>query len=183
MVLVGSVGVHADIAEASRLFERLGVEFSGAVPEATNSEYGACVAEIGCGTARFRVGKLTPTKVGLFVAVWRRAADGSTEPFAAEDGTDVVVVTVREGKRFGEFVFPTSALAEHGIVSTAGRGGKRGFRVYPPWSVTAKGQASRSQAWQCEYFLDLHDAQRSDLARARRLYDLVWPLVPQRNSP
>lgn len=175
MVVVASSGVHPDVEEACRLFEWLGVEFSGAVTEATNSEYGAIVAEIGCGTARFRVGKVTPTKVGLFVTVWRRAGDGSTEPFAAEDGTDVLVVTVREGKRFGEFVFPTSALAEHGIVSTAGRGGKRGFRVYPPWSVTATGQASRSQAWQCEFFLDLHDARRIDLVRARRLYDLVWP--------
>ncbi|MEV6071290.1 MepB family protein [Nocardia sp. NPDC052001] len=175
VVVVASGGVHPDVAQACGLFDSVGVGFSGAVPEAANSEYGACVVEIGCGTARFRVGKLTPTKVGLFVAVWRRAADGSTEPFAAEDGTDVLVVTVREGKRFGEFVFPTSALAEHGIVSTAGRGGKRGFRVYPPWSVTARGQASRSQAWQCEYFLDLHDARRIDLVRSRRLYDLVWP--------
>ncbi|MFB8003648.1 MepB family protein [Nocardia sp. NPDC056000] len=183
MVRMESVGVHPDVVQACNLFDCMGVEFSAAVPEATNAEYGACAADVGCGTVRFRVGKVTPTKVGLFVAVWRRVGDGSTEPFAAEDGTDVLVVTVREGKRFGEFVFPTSALAEHGIVSTAGRGGKRGFRVYPPWSVTAKGQASRSQTWQCEYFLDLHDAQPSDLARARRLYDLVWPIVPQRNSP
>ncbi|MFF2554125.1 MepB family protein [Nocardia sp. NPDC058058] len=165
--------MHPDVTATKALLDRLDLGLSGAAPEATNAEYGAFVARVGCGMVRFRVGRLTPTKVGLFVAVWRRAADGSTEPFTAEDGIDLLVVMVREGERFGQFVFPSAALVQHGIVSLAGGDGKRGFRVYPPWSATANKQAMRSQKWQCEYFLDLRDAQTVELPRARELYDLV----------
>lgn len=167
-----SVGVHPDVAEARQLFSRLGVEFSDAVPETENAEYGAFVSRVGRASVRFRVGKLTPAKVGLFVTVWKRASDGSTEPCAAEDGIDLLVISVREGQHFGQFVFPKTALVEHGIVSVAGRGGKRGFRVYPPWSVTQNRQAMRSQKWQCGYFLALDDARKVDMRKARSLYDI-----------
>ncbi|WP_431950700.1 MepB family protein [Nocardia lijiangensis] len=148
------------------------MEISAAVPETENAEYGAFVSSVGRGSVRFRVGKLTPAKVGLFVTVWTRATDGSTEPLAAEDGIDLLVITVREGQRFGQFVFPKAALIEHGIVSVAGRGGKRGFRVYPPWSATQNRQAMRSQKWQCDYFLELDDTRQVDLQKARGLYGI-----------
>ncbi|MEU0506415.1 MepB family protein [Nocardia sp. NPDC005998] len=176
-----SVGVHPDVAEARHLLGGLGLEISAAVPETDNAEYGAFVSRVGRGLVRFRVGKLTPTKVGLFVTVWKRAADGAGEPYAAEDDIDLLVITAREGQRFGQFVFPKAALIEHGIVSVAGRGGKRGFRVYPPWSATQNSQAMRSQKWQCDYFLDLDDARKVDLQKARGLYDIVHPAsAPQR---
>lgn len=162
--------MHPDVAEARNLISALGLHISAAVPEVDNAEYGAVVSNVGGGSVRFRVGKQTPTKVGLFVSVWRRAEDGSTEPFAAEDGVDLLVITARTGPRIGQFVFPTSALVEHGIVSVAGRGGKRGFRVYPPWSQAANAQARRSQKWQCDYFLDL---ERMDSPTARNLYEPV----------
>ncbi|WP_248579765.1 MepB family protein [Nocardioides sp. InS609-2] len=138
--------------------------------EPDNVDYGAVVSVTG--ETRFRVGKLTPRKVGLFVTVWRRAADGSTEPLSAGDGARSLVITVREGDGFGLFVFPKSALVEHGIVSVDGVGGKRGFRVYPPWSSTANSQAKRSQWWQCEFFLDLNGGE-IDAERARRLFEAV----------
>ncbi|WP_067844106.1 MepB family protein [Nocardia lijiangensis] len=173
--------MHPDVAEARLLFSHLGLEISAAVPETENAEYGAFVSSVGRGSVRFRVGKLTPTKVGLFVTVWKRAADGSTEPLAAEDSIDLLVITAREGRHFGQFVFPKAALVEHGIVSVAGRGGKRGFRVYPPWSATQNRQAMRSQKWQCDYFLELDDGEKVDLQRAQRLYDMVYPTSgPQR---
>ncbi|MFD4440327.1 MepB family protein [Nocardia sp. NPDC058519] len=164
--------VHPDVVEARNLIAVLGLDISAAVPEAENADYGAFVSGIGGSAVRFRVGKQTPTKVGVFVAVWRRAEDGSTEPFAAEDCADLLVITARAGPRFGQFVFPKSALVEHGIVSVAGRGGKRGFRVYPPWSVVENKQARRSQEWQCRYFLDLGNI---DPQAARDLYEPVRP--------
>ncbi|MFD3593085.1 MepB family protein [Nocardia sp. NPDC058640] len=164
--------MHPDVVAARNLIGVLGLDISAAIPESENAEYGACVAEVGRGSVRFRVGKLTPTKVGLFVSVWRRAVDGSTVPLAAESGADLLVITVREEARFGQFVFPKTALAEHGIVSVAGGGGKRGFRVYPPWSVTANKQARRSQRWQCAHFLDLDNI---DLEIAQNLYEPVRP--------
>ncbi|MFD3745235.1 MepB family protein [Nocardia sp. NPDC058633] len=165
--------MHPDIREARNLLTLLGLSSSAPAPEAQNEEYGAFLSEVGRGSVRFRVGKRTPTKPGLFVSVWRRAEDGSTEPFAAERGVDLLVITVREESRFGQFVFPRSALVEHGIVSVAGRGGKRGFRLYPPWSATANKQAHKSQEWQSAYFLDLVNL---DPSRARDLYERLLPL-------
>lgn len=161
--------IHPDVLESLRLLDRLGEDCSAPLPEAENREYGAAVASVGRRSGRFRAGKVTPSKVGVFVAVWQRGGDGVSEPFPADDGVSVLVVTAREGDRFGQFVLPTAALVEHGIVSMNGRGGKRGFRLYPPWSVPANPQARRSQRWQSEFFLDL--TGNADLIRAKRLLD------------
>ncbi|MGW0323757.1 MepB family protein [Nocardia sp. NPDC003183] len=167
---------HHELLAARTLIAQLGLDMSATVPETQNAEYGASVAEVGRGSVRFRVGKRTPAKPGLFVSVWQRAEDGSTEPFAVEDGVDLLVITVREESRVGQFVFPRNALVEHGIVSVAGRGGKRGFRLYPPWSATRNRQAQQSQQWQSAYFLDLDNADRR---RARNLYEpILPPFVP-----
>jgi hypothetical protein len=153
--------IHPDLAEAQRLIKLLGRECSRPTPEAHNAEYGAAIATSGRASIRFRVGKLTPTKVGLFVAVWRRSPDGGTEPFPADhpsaDDADTLVVSVREVEKSGHFVFPRSAMISHGIVSVKGTGGKRGFRVYPPWSLTSSRQARKTQEWQCAYFHDSSD--------------------------
>ncbi|WP_309073966.1 MepB family protein [Paenarthrobacter sp.] len=145
---------HPDVTEALRVLSQSSGFPATPVPEAENHEYGAAVASLGQEQIRFRVGKLTPAKVGLFVAAWRRAEDGSTEPFPAEDGADLLVITVREGPRAGYFAFPKSALVKHGIMSVNGTGGKRGFRVYPPWSGVSNRQAARTQQWQCGFFRD-----------------------------
>lgn len=147
----------------------LGASIGTALLELDNENYGAAVAQVGSATVRYRVGRITPRKVGAFVAVWRRAPDGSTEPFPAEDDIDLLVIAVREGLNFGQFVFPKTALIEHGIVSTAGADGKRGFRLYPTWSVTTNQQAQRTQRWQSDYFL--HHNQPGDALRARRLFN------------
>ena len=165
--------LHPDVAESRSMLESLGLGMSmgAASPELDNAEYGAAVAQVGSAKVRYRVGKITPRKVGAFVAVWRRAPDGSTEPFPAADDIDLLVIAVREGLHFGQFVLPKAALVEHGIVSTAGRGGKRGFRLYPSWSVTTNTQAQRTQRWQSHYFLHLN--QQGVALRARRLFNGV----------
>jgi len=141
--------------------------------EPDNAEYGASICELGGSTVRFRVGKVTPKKVGLFVTVWRRSSDGSTEAFPAEEDVDLLMISVREGSPFGVFVFPKSALIEHGIVSVGGAGGKRGFRVYSPWAATLNPQATRSQGWQCQHFLDIGDGSGVDPRRAEQLFDTI----------
>lgn len=146
--------IHPDVTEALKALPQFAGHYSLPVPEADNHEYGAAVAGLGQERIRFRVGKLTPTKVGLFVSVWRRDQGGSTEPFPSDDGTGLLVVTVREGTKAGHFAFPVSALLKHGIVSVKGAGGKRGFRVYPPWSDVSNPQAIRTQQWQCAFYTD-----------------------------
>ena len=160
--------IHPDVAEAVTLLGSLG----GAAAEIEidreidNADYGAAVTRIGLGRLRFRVGRVTPKKVGLFVAVWRRSPSGPTEPFPADD-VDHLIILTRDGPLTGLFMFPRSALESHGIVSVAQKGGKRGFRVYPPWAQTENPQAIRTQAWQGAFFLDTSDGV--DLDRLREL--------------
>ncbi|RZU65147.1 hypothetical protein EV379_1469 [Microterricola gilva] len=125
--------------------------------DATNADYGAQTLTIDGLTARLRIGRVTPRKVGLFVAVWERGDDGTTRPFAAEGDTELLLVIVRDDAQLGLFTFPRRALCEHGILSVAGEGGKRGFRLYPPWSETSSAQARRTQQWQQGYFETISD--------------------------
>jgi hypothetical protein len=141
-------GIHPDVARAGSV---LGLPVAALLQEAENSDYGAATGAKDGHVTRFRVARVTPKHPGLFVAVWRRAADGGTEPFAAGDQQRLVVV-VREGERSGFFDFPTSALVDLGVVSVEGRGGKRGFRVYPPWSTAPNRRAELAQSRQCAHF-------------------------------
>uniref|UniRef100_A0AAU2VHB9 MepB family protein n=1 Tax=Streptomyces sp. NBC_00003 TaxID=2903608 RepID=A0AAU2VHB9_9ACTN len=160
-----------DLVRAKALvYDPSGFTCSPPIPEAESAEYGAHEFTLDGLAVRFRVAKTTPTKAGQFVTVWRRSASGPIRPFDAEDAVDLFVVSTREGDRFGQFVFPQDVLRERGIVSTNGDGGKRAFRVYPPWVTTTSRQARGTQAWQVEHFLRLSEAEPIDLPRAHTLY-------------
>ena len=162
--------IHPDVSRIWGQLESLGGAAEPAAAEMDNGDYGAAVCRVGSQHLRFRVARVTPSKVGLFVAVWRRSPTGATEPFPHDDVDHLVIVTT-EGRHTGQFVFPRSALQRHGITSLAGRGGKRGFRVYPPWSHTDNAQAIRTQAWQGEFFVDTA-GRGIDLDRLRALLRL-----------
>ena len=169
------------------LFTPLGLGVVSETAEPDNAEYGGTLVgvaaqEFEAGTAgetsgtevRVRSGKITPTKVGLFVTHWRRTADGTTGPYGVHDSADTLLVTAAEDGPHparGVFVFDRASLVAHGIVERDGHGGKRGFRVYPPWSLTPPGQAARTQRWQVEHFVPLPLGD-GDLGRARRLLGL-----------
>ena len=114
--------------------------------------------------------KITPTKAGQFVTFWKRKGKGSIEPFSSRDSIDLLIVSARKGKKFGQFIFPKSALCKHDIIADKGKPGKRGFRVYPPWDTTTSRQAIKTQDWQVEYFLDMPEGGPVDLTRSRMLY-------------
>ncbi|WP_324614486.1 MepB family protein [Streptomyces sp. MMG1121] len=135
-----------------------------------SAEYGACELTLDGLSVRFRVAKTTPTKVGQFVTVWKRSATGPIQPFDAEDPVDLFVISTREGERFGQFVFPRDVLRERDIVATNGSGGKRAFRVYPPWVATTNRQARSTQTWQAKHFLQLPEGEPVDIPRAHALY-------------
>ncbi|MBB1246316.1 MepB family protein [Streptomyces durbertensis] len=166
-------GLHGDLVAARALvYEPGGFRCSVPVAEPESAEYAACAFTLDDRSVRFRVGKTTPTKVGQFVTVWQRSAEGPIRPFDVGDGVDLFVVSCRDDNGFGQFVFPCDVLCERGIVSRDGSGGKRGFRVYPPWVATASRQARGTQAWQVNYFLDLGgEGGAPDSVRARALYD------------
>ncbi|WP_124723321.1 MULTISPECIES: MepB family protein [unclassified Streptomyces] len=182
--------LHPDLLAAKALvYDPSGLVCSRPVPEAESAEYGAHGFTVDGSAVRFRVARTTPTKVGQFVTVWKRSADGGPiRPYDSGDPVDLFVISTRDtgdtgdagdagdtdgisgAGGFGQFVFPRAVLRERDIVSTAGVGGKRGFRVYPPWVTTTNRQAGRTQKWQVEYFLPVPDGEPADPDRCRALY-------------
>lgn len=140
------------------------------VPEPESAEYAAHRFTLDGQSVAFRVARTTPTKAGQFVTLWQRSAEGPIRPFDADDGVDLFVISSRDSGHFGHFVFPWEVLCERGVVSRNGAGGKRGFRVYPPWATTTSRQAGSTQAWQVNHFLSLGEEGPADLARAQVLY-------------
>lgn len=161
--------IHPDLAVAIELLyvpHRLGM--ADLQQEAESHEYGACTFKLNNLSIKFRAAHITPTKVGQFVTLWKRSSAGITQPHEFSDPIDLFVISVRSGDRFGHFVFPKKVLCDNDIVSRDGKGGKRGFRVYPPWDVTENRQAQQTQKWQLQYFL----AVPADEKTVKRLYGI-----------
>ncbi|MFD7066551.1 MepB family protein [Streptomyces sp. NPDC059913] len=164
-------GLHDDLLAAKALvYDPGGYACSWPVHEPESAEYAACAFTLDGRSVRFRSARTTPTKVGQFVTVWQRSEEGPIRPFDMDDGVDLFVISCRDTNGFGQFVFPREVLCERGIVSRNGSGGKRGFRVYPPWVTTTSRQARNTQAWQMHHFLDLGGAGSPDPSRAHGLY-------------
>lgn len=161
----------ADLVAAKALvFDPAGFVCSQPLPEPESAEYAAHTFTLDDRPTRFRTAKTTPTKAGQFVTVWQRSPSGPIRPFDTEDPVDLFVISTRADQHFGHFVFPRDALAERDVVSRNGSGGKRGFRVYPPWVTTPNRQARSTQIWQAEYFLEIAEGGPADSSRARALY-------------
>ncbi|TGD59923.1 hypothetical protein E4635_02280 [Flavobacterium humi] len=155
-----------------RVFDPFGITVSPLHLEKESIAYNACQLELNHRKVLFRSAKITPTKVGHFVTVWKRNHAGITAPFDASDAIDLVIVNTRKGEDFGQFVFPAAVLAQKGILSTAVKEGKRAFRVYPPWEKELNKQALKTQQWQLEYFLEIPLNKAIDAVRMKQLYCL-----------
>lgn len=139
------------------MWQAAALEYAQIQPEPESSDYAAHTLLLGDRPTIFRQAKTTPTKVGQFVTLWQRSAEGSIRPFDTHDGVELFVIQAGLGAGLGQFVFPLGVLARHGVVSTDGKGGKRAMRVYAPNVQVSSAQALRTQNWQCEYFV-AHDA-------------------------
>ncbi|MET9700373.1 MepB family protein [Streptomyces sp. NPDC006529] len=170
--LTGADAPHEELLAAKELvYDPCGFRCSRPVAEAESAAYAAHAFTLDGLSVRFRAARVTPTKAGQFVTVWKRSAPGGPiQPFDAADGIDLFVVSTRDGRHFGQFVFPLDALRRHGVLAVDGVGGKRAFRVYPPWVSAANRQADRAQEWQLGHFLRLEEGRPVDLGRARALY-------------
>ncbi|GGQ21231.1 MepB family protein [Streptomyces roseolilacinus] len=167
----GTTPVHGDLLAAKTLvYDPCGFTCSQPAPEPESAAYAAHAFTLDGLAVRFRAARTTPTKVGQFVTVWKRSPCGPIRPFDATDPVDLLVVSTRDHHHFGQFVFPMDALRHHGVASADGSGGKRAFRVYPPWVTTTNRQAGTAQAWQLDYFLHLPQDRPVATARARELY-------------
>lgn len=162
---------HPDLKRVKELvYDTCGFDLTNLKVSLESVEYGACSFELNGSTIQHRVSKITPTKAGQFVTIWKRGKDVVTEPFDVSDELDFIVITSRSGDHFGQFVFPKSVLADKGIISRNGKAGKRGIRVYPPWDIATNKQAEKTQNWQIAYFLTMNKDTLSDVHLAQRLF-------------
>lgn len=136
-------------------------------PEAESQEYNAYNFQINNRNVKFRSAKITPTKTGQFVTLWKRNKTGIIEPFDFSDAIDFVIVSVRKNDLLGQFVFPKSVLLQKGIFSTTTKEGIRATRVYPSWDETSSKQAQKTQQWQLDYFYEI--TPKTDLDKIKKL--------------
>jgi len=170
---IPSKKVHPDLLLAKDLiYKPSGLVFENLKIEDESEDYGAAEFTINHHSIKFRVGKITPTKVGQFVTFWKRKGKGPILPYELTDSFDFLVVGVRAENHFGQFVFPKAVLCEKGIVSCNGNEGKRAMRIYPPWDKADNSQAKKTQAWQLQYFIKLSE-NIIDFSSVRGLFDIA----------
>ncbi len=162
--------IHPDLLTAQKnAYEPSGLIIDKLTKEKESEEYGAFDFEMNLLRIKFRVAKITPTKFGQFVTLWKRIGNGPILPYDREDPIDLFVVSVHTLNHFGQFVFSKAILCEKGILSEEGKGGKRAMRVYPPWDITDNRQAKNTQSWQLLYFFEIHPDARIELLLERSL--------------
>ena len=165
--------IHADLLLAKELlYDSCGYECSLPEKEKESADYGAYSFQLNNKSIVFRAAKITPTKIGQFVTLWKRIGNGPIQPFDCTDSIDLIVISVRKDNRVGQFVFPKSILCEKGIISTTNKEGKRAIRVYPPWDEAINKQAQKTQQWQLDYFLEIPTDGKLNIENAKKLYGL-----------
>ena len=140
---------------------------SDMIQEPESQEYAAGECTIMNRRVKFRVAKITPTKVGQFVTLWKRIGKGPIMPFELSDPIDLFIISVRCDDKLGQFVFPKKLLHEKRFISGNGIEGKRAMRVYPPWDIPDSAQAKKTQDWQSKYFVWLQPVP--DIVQLRSL--------------
>ena len=161
---------HNDLKIVKELvYDKCGFNLTNLKQNIESREYGACTFELNGKIIEQRISKITPTKAGQFVTIWKRNKDGITEPFDYEDNFDFVIITARNDENFGQFIFPKSVLADNGIITKNGKAGKRGIRVYPIWDITTNKQAMKTQSWQTKYFMAIKNDSSIDLELTKKL--------------
>lgn len=138
--------------------------------EVQNSDYGAGTFHLNSKSVRFRVAKITPTKIGQFVAFWEKNEDNKNQAFSDETATDLLVINTFSDDRFGQFVFPKDILVKQNIIKTATTKGKMAIRVYPSWENPTSKQAIETQKWQLEYFVELQSTNNLLIQKLLKLY-------------
>jgi len=124
------------------------------VTDAECLEYSGCSFKLDDLKVKFRQAKVTPKKVGLFVTLWKRNTENKIEPFSVNDSFDFYIIAAKQEDNFGFFVFSKDILSDKNILTNSKKEGKRGFRVYPDWTETENNQASKTKAWQTNYFIN-----------------------------
>lgn len=153
------------------VYEQCGLDISDFAWERESKAYHACQFKLNGKAVICRQAKITPKKSGQFVTIWKREDAGPIAPFTVTDPFEILIVNICSAGRLGQFVFPKTAMAKYGLLSTHEKEGKRAFRVYPEWETTLNAQARKSQKWQLNYFFEISAAM--DLDKVKKMYELV----------
>jgi hypothetical protein len=151
------------------IFKVCGIQLENVETEKESQEYFAHNFELNKHKVKFRMAKITPTKTGQFVSIWKRNQKGITEPHHVDDEFEFYVIATRQAERFGVFIFNKTVLSENRILTSPKGKGKRGIRVYPNWSVTENKQAQKTQNWQTKYFVEIGNCNVIDLNKLKKL--------------
>ncbi|WP_017473088.1 MepB family protein [Amphibacillus jilinensis] len=158
---------------ATELFEAImhelgiGKEFKLA-REGQNDNYEGCILQVNSNFYRTRLAKLTPKKKGYFVAIWEKDKEGNNQPYNYQESPEKLIVSIIDRGKCGQFIFPKDVLLKYGVLKNAKHKGKMAVRVYPNWLDDLTATASKTQAWQARYFIDLSDGY--DVEKLRALY-------------
>jgi hypothetical protein len=160
---------NSDLHTLKLVFNKCNFALSHLNVEKESREYGACSFNLNELKIIFRVSKITPTKVGQFVTIWKRDHQDITQPFNHTDNFDFIIISSKENNNSGVFVLPKFVLAEKGIITTSTKKGKRGIRVYPPWVNVNNKQAEKTQNWQINYFVNIQENNLIDIELSEKL--------------
>jgi hypothetical protein len=125
--------------------------------EDAHADYGAMTFTLNQHPVKFRIAKVTPVKIGCFVAIWKKNSSDKNIPHDIEDPFAIYIFHVENKGRRGQFIFPKHILRQNNIISEKGKGGKLGFRLYPAWDNAENKQAKKTQAWQLPYFFEIKE--------------------------
>lgn len=151
------------------VFKELEIVIKRISLEKESEIYNACQLVLNDKKVLFRTAKITPAKIGQFVTLWKRTANGIIAPFETKDDFELVIIQTKTENHFGYFAFPISALIEKNIFSTDWKEGKRAIRVYPPWDKTTSKHAQKTQQWQLEFFIEIPFEKE----KIQKLYDFI----------
>ncbi|RZJ54080.1 MAG: hypothetical protein EOO44_06345 [Flavobacterium sp.] len=164
--------IPKDLLTARELvYDKLNPDFTEPQPELESAEYSAYRFDLNNKHICYREAKITPTKTGQFVTLWKRNSSKIIAPFDISDKIDFVIVSVRKNDVLGHFIFPQSVLFEKGIFSTPKKEGIRATRVYAPWDETKSKQAQKTQKWQLDYFIEINTS--TDLNQVKKLLEIL----------
>lgn len=151
------------------LFKKCNLELSNVFKELESREYLAHTFKLNSLNIKFRKAKITPTKTGQFVSIWKRNEIGITVPHSISDDFYFYIIAVQKQIEFGVFIFPKKVLHQNKILSDDFKEGKRGIRVYPNWDLTTNKQAEKTQLWQSKYFFNLNNESEINLLKFKNL--------------
>ena len=88
------------------LYDQCFFECSDILEDSESFEYGAGQFKLSGRLIKQRTAKITPTKIGQFVTLWKRDDIGKTRPHEESDKFDYFVINVKLKNHFGQFIFP-----------------------------------------------------------------------------